>query len=299
MAVALIASSVALGNGAVVAQESEESQTPLAPSVGASAAAPTTTPGGWWDGSGVLAAAPPAVVEQGWCASYGGWLGLFAGGPLAKVCAGDAVEAPGGSVSGSPRGVGWFEGFDADGRYAGVELFGAPAVAADTYQALGEFDVIFDGGTVTVDFSQCSHHAGDGWSLCRTLVASASLPPGMFVGAATLGIEVPVRSLRGASESPETPATERAALVALYEATSGADWRYNHNWNTNAPVSDWDGVTTDSNGSVAHLYLPNNTISAANSDAAQPEDTNNTTRQPTPATPHPTFPRRAALLWIC
>ena len=47
--------------------------------------------------------------------------------------------------------------------------------------------------------------------------------------------------------------TERAALMALYDATDGQNW--NHQWNINAPVGEWYGVTTDSNGSVIELDL--------------------------------------------
>ena len=217
-----------------------------------------TATGAWWDGSATLAAASPGIVEQGWCSSYGGWLGLFAGGPLSKVCHGSGGATPG-AVSGSPHGVGWFEGFGADGLYVGVELFGAPTVAADAYRTLGEMDVIFEGGIVTVDLSLCAHRAGDGWSSCRTLVVGASLPLGVFVGTAVSGTQVPAMSLRGA-EFPETPAIERSALIALYDSAGGRYWRRKSNWTSSAPVSEWYGVTTNSAGSVTHLYLFSNNM---------------------------------------
>ena len=44
--------------------------------------------------------------------------------------------------------------------------------------------------------------------------------------------------------------TDRAALVALYNATNGPDWLENSNWLTDAPLADWEGVTTDDNGRV-------------------------------------------------
>ena len=218
-----------------------------------------TDSGGWWDGSEALTAAPPGVVEQGWCSSYGGWLGLFAGGPLAKVCAGDTA----GVVSGSPRGVGWFEGFDADGKYVAVELFGGPTVVADTYRVLGEFDVVFEGGTFAVDFSHCTYRTGNNWSSCHTLVSDTPLASGGLVGAAATGTEWPTRSLRVADESTPTPAAERAALVAIYNATAGSDWTDSANWNTAAPVSEWYGVTTNSDGSVTHLSLSTNGLSGS------------------------------------
>ncbi len=54
----------------------------------------------------------------------------------------------------------------------------------------------------------------------------------------------------------QTPApTERGALVALYEATDGANWVESDNWLTNEPLASWSGVVTDSNGKVSELNL--------------------------------------------
>ena len=157
--------------------------------------------------------------------------------------------------------MGWFEGFDADGPFAGVELFGAADVAAGVYRALGAIDVIFDGGTFSIDSSECAHRAEAGYSSCRIRAAGVPLPPGAFVGIAAPGTEAPPRSIVGAGTSAATPAAERAALVALYNATKGANWRRNTNWNTTAPVSDWYGVTTNAAGSVTHVYLWENRLS--------------------------------------
>ena len=51
------------------------------------------------------------------------------------------------------------------------------------------------------------------------------------------------------------PSPDRETLVALYNATGGANWTYKTNWLTNAPVGQWDGVTTDSQGRVTELNL--------------------------------------------
>ena len=53
-------------------------------------------------------------------------------------------------------------------------------------------------------------------------------------------------------------ATDRAALVALYDAAGGANWVVNSNWMTDAPVADWFGVTTDESGRVTGLDLRGN-----------------------------------------
>ena len=61
---------------------------------------------------------------------------------------------------------------------------------------------------------------------------------------------------------PATPATDdRAALVALYEATDGANWDSNANWLSDRPIGEWYGVTTDRNGRVTELILGDNRLS--------------------------------------
>lgn len=262
LVVVLVGSSLVLSEGVVVAEESEGSPV-SGSSPGGGAVGPAASSGGWWDGSGVLAAAPPAVSGEGWCGFYGGWLGLFDGGAVAKVCSGDA-----GAVSGSPRGVGWLEGYDAGGSvagglWAGVELFGAPGIGAGTYRALGVLDVVFDGGTFGADFSSCTHRAEVAYSSCVTRLRGVSVPPGGFVGVATPGAEPPAPAPRGVDGSARTPAAERAALIALYDAAGGADWSRDTNWNSAAPVRMWYGVTTNDEGSVTHLYLSGNGLSGA------------------------------------
>ena len=55
-----------------------------------------------------------------------------------------------------------------------------------------------------------------------------------------------------------TVATDKAALVALYTATDGANWTTNTNWNSDESLSSWYGVTTNSDGRVTRLVLNNN-----------------------------------------
>ncbi|MDE2876865.1 MAG: hypothetical protein OXQ93_15600 [Gemmatimonadota bacterium] len=56
---------------------------------------------------------------------------------------------------------------------------------------------------------------------------------------------------------PDDP--DRAALVALYEATGGPYWRRSTNWLTDAPLEQWYGVEVDS-GRVVGLNLRNNRL---------------------------------------
>ena len=56
-------------------------------------------------------------------------------------------------------------------------------------------------------------------------------------------------------------ALDKDALVALYNATGGANWTNNTNWLTNAPIGQWHGVTTDRQGRVTNLDLNDNQLS--------------------------------------
>ena len=54
--------------------------------------------------------------------------------------------------------------------------------------------------------------------------------------------------------------TDRAVLVALYEATGGANWKANTNWLSEAPLYKWKGVKTDKEGRVLGLSLSGNEL---------------------------------------
>ena len=50
----------------------------------------------------------------------------------------------------------------------------------------------------------------------------------------------------------------RAALVALFNATDGPNWAQNANWLSGAPLAEWHGVTTNDSGQVTKLELSGN-----------------------------------------
>lgn len=54
--------------------------------------------------------------------------------------------------------------------------------------------------------------------------------------------------------------TDRAALVALYNATDGEHWEKRTNWNTDAPLGQWHGVEVNDAGRVVKLNLYNNNL---------------------------------------
>ncbi len=76
--------------------------------------------------------------------------------------------------------------------------------------------------------------------------------------ALTLGLEIP--HVSASSRTQTTASTDREALVALYQATDGDNWKNNRNWLDNAPVGTWHGVTADRNGRVVELDLSQNEL---------------------------------------
>ena len=85
-----------------------------------------------------------------------------------------------------------------------------------------------------------------------TTVDASGLVRGVGEGVAT--ITATAGDARGTAEiTVANP--DRAALVALYEATDGPNWVSNEGWLTDAPIEDWFGVDTDGFGRVLALNL--------------------------------------------
>ena len=57
-----------------------------------------------------------------------------------------------------------------------------------------------------------------------------------------------------------TCSPDRAALVALYNSTDGANWATSTNWLSDRPIGEWHGVTATSTGRVSHLDLESNDL---------------------------------------
>ena len=64
-----------------------------------------------------------------------------------------------------------------------------------------------------------------------------------------------------ATPSAGSAATDRAALIAFYNATNGPNWTNNRNWLSAMPLNQWHGVTTDVNGRVVSLDFLGNHLS--------------------------------------
>ena len=63
------------------------------------------------------------------------------------------------------------------------------------------------------------------------------------------------------SSTSELAHPDSVALVALYNATNGPNWRDKTNWLSNQPIDEWAGVSTESVGQVYELRLENNRLS--------------------------------------
>ena len=99
------------------------------------------------------------------------------------------------------------------------------------------------------------------WASGDTSVAAvdaAGTVTGVAEGTAT--ITATAGSARGAAQvTVRDP--DRAALVAFYEGTSGDFyWDNDTNWLSDRPLGTWYGVTTDEDGRVVALELPNNDV---------------------------------------
>jgi hypothetical protein len=93
------------------------------------------------------------------------------------------------------------------------------------------------------------------WSSGSVAVATVSAT-GLVtaVGNGTATVTASAGAASGTSAiTVENP--DRAALVALYEATDGPNWRNSDNWLTDAPLQEWYGVDTDHTGRVVRLDL--------------------------------------------
>ena len=53
---------------------------------------------------------------------------------------------------------------------------------------------------------------------------------------------------------------DREELIALYDATGGDSWTNNTNWKSDRPISEWHGVTVDTDGRVTRLELERNLL---------------------------------------
>ena len=102
-----------------------------------------------------------------------------------------------------------------------------------------------------------------GWASSDTMVATVDAS-GLVTGVAEGKAEITAATgeASGTSEiTVENP--DRAALVALYNATGGPNWVNSENWLTDAPLEDWYGVGTVGEGRVYTLSLQGNHLAGS------------------------------------
>ena len=100
---------------------------------------------------------------------------------------------------------------------------------------------------LTAALAACGSDEPSGGTVPDRTASTATDPPGPAAAPAA----------PAASSSVET---DREALVALYNATDGENWDNIDNWLSDAPLSEWHGVTTNDDGRVTVLFLFDNDL---------------------------------------
>ena len=149
-------------------------------------------------------------------------------------------------------------------RYYGITLGESSEVTISLESTVDTYLYLRDGEarSGTVRLFNDDHEDG---GLARTTDSQivATLPAGSYTVEATTfragdtgSFTLTVSGLGGTS-SPGM-VSEREALTALYNATDGANWANSSGWLTNAPLGEWHGVYSNSEGSVTVLTLLEN-----------------------------------------
>ena len=147
------------------------------------------------------------------------------------------------------------EGFQAPPPTVTVLPSGGSVVVSPAEITVGPGDTLrlaaeaFDENGRRVEGAQFSGSSSDA-AVAR--VDESGMAPGVAEG--TAKITATTRDAQGTAwTAVENP--DKAALVALYNATDGPNWVNNENWLTDAPLGDWYGVDTDASGRVVRLDL--------------------------------------------
>ena len=111
-----------------------------------------------------------------------------------------------------------------------------------------------------MEFALQERQADGEWAerrLPRSRYFPADARVGRWLSSSPLAASVQLCTPASASTS------DRAALVALYEATGGANWANSTNWLTESPIGEWHGVITEQTGRVWSLDLRRNQLSGS------------------------------------
>ena len=115
-----------------------------------------------------------------------------------------------------------------------------------------------------IEFALQEREADGGWGerlLTRARLFPATATVGRWLASTPLTVSLPEPEVSpDTAEDGGSVASDRAALVALYNATRGASWSTSTNWLSDRPLDEWHGVTTNSVGRVTLLLLSDNEL---------------------------------------
>ena len=113
-----------------------------------------------------------------------------------------------------------------------------------------------------IEFALQEREADGAWGermLPRVRFFPATVTVGSWLSSTPLMVNLPEVS-PDTAEDGGSVASDRAALIALYNATDGESWITNTNWLSEVPLDQWHGITTNSDGRVAELRLIRNEL---------------------------------------
>ena len=203
--------------------------------------------------------------------SGSGWQDVPGTKKTGRLCGYDLSSAS----SGKYRGVGDITAADVRGKYKSENEVSVGGGSNQAPVATGSIPAqsLTPGQSTQVDLAPFFNDP-DGDALTYTAsssnagIATVSVSGGTLtvtaVAAGTATVSVTATDPGELSASQTIPVTvtegggtsgDRAALVALYNATDGPNWLDNDNWLTDAPLGEWYGVDTDASGRVVALDL--------------------------------------------
>ncbi len=90
--------------------------------------------------------------------------------------------------------------------------------------------------------------------------SSVNFKSSLWAGSIALALLIITIAAQPTDAQAGSPSVDRDALVALYEATDGPNWKNNSNWISDEPLGAWHGVWTDVTGQVTDLDLQDNQL---------------------------------------
>ena len=126
---------------------------------------------------------------------------------------------------------------------------------ADTIAVGGTLELTAEGFDENGDAVEGAEFSWESSDAAIATVDASGLVTGVAAGTATITATAGSASGSAMVTVAQRVNPDRAALVALYEATDGPNWVNNENWLTDAPLGDWFGIETDASGRVVGLDM--------------------------------------------